>query len=77
MEQNAAVASKLSTRSRNLSQKRKSRASQGEGYDLSQQENSSWVPAGEHKDYQDASDEEEEEEAASEVRGRDKEAVAA
>ena len=79
VEQNAAVSSKLSTRARNLSQRRKNRT-QGEGYDLSQQDNSSWVPAGEHKGYQNEDEEDEEEEEASatgEQRGREHEPVAA
>ena len=87
VQQNAAVSSKLSTRSRTLSQRRKNRA-QGEGVDLSGQDQSLkdresglWVPAGAHRDYQDDEEEEEEEEevpANGEGRGREEErAVAA
>lgn len=85
--QNAAVSSKLSTRSRNLSQRRKNRTG-GEGVDLSGQDSSLkdresglWVPAGAHREYQDDEEEEEEEEetpANGEGRGREEErAVAA
>ena len=90
---NAAVAPKLSTRARNLSQRRKQRT-QGEGVDLSGQDSSMkdresglWVPAGAHREYADdgeeEEEEEEEEEAAgpalghSEERGRDGERVVA
>ena len=87
MTQNAAVSSKLSTRSRNLSQRRKSRT-QGEGVDLSGQDSSMkdresglWVPAGDHRGYQDEEEEEEEEEEAApangEARGREEERAAA
>lgn len=65
--QNAAVSSKLSTRARNLSQRRTKSRPTGEGVDLSGQDQSMkdresglWVPAGAHREYQ--SDEEEEEE---------------
>ncbi|KAI9891757.1 MAG: Eisosome core component [Vezdaea aestivalis] len=66
---NAAVSSKLSVRARTLSQRRK--RAQGEGVDLSHQDQSmkdrdSWVPASAHQagheDYEDDDDEEEEEE---------------
>lgn len=66
VEQNAAVASKLSTRSRTLSQRRKARAA-GEGVDLSEQdpgrESGMWVPASQHAGDYDDEDEE--------VRGRE------
>ena len=65
------MSSKLSTRSRNLSQRRKSRT--GEGVDLSGQdaslkdrESGLWVPAGQHREYADDEEEEEEEEAEGE-----------
>ncbi|KAL8784004.1 MAG: hypothetical protein Q9195_009214 [Heterodermia aff. obscurata] len=65
---NAAVAPKLSTRARNLSQRRKQRT-QGEGVDLSGQDSSLkdresglWVPAAAHREYGDDGEEEEEEE---------------
>jgi len=80
VEQNAAVKSKLSTRARTLSQRRANR-NQGEGVDLSNQDQQmdrdSWVPAGEHHgEYEE--DEEEEDEKADADRGRDEErAVAA
>lgn len=85
------MSSKLSTRARTLSQRRK--RAQGEGVDLSAQDQAmkdrdSWVPASAHQAGQDEYEEEEEEEdeeeeahgstkgsAASEKRGR--EAVAA
>ena len=58
VEQNAAVKSKLSTRSRNLSQRRQQRA---EGVDLSGQDQhmdrESWVPASQHQgEYEDDED---------------------
>ncbi|KAI4140444.1 MAG: hypothetical protein L6R39_005794 [Caloplaca ligustica] len=67
---NAAVKPKLSTRARNLSQRRHQRREQGEGVDLSGQDSSMkdrdsgglWVPAGAHREYQNPDDEEEEEE---------------
>ncbi|KAF2110024.1 Eisosome component PIL1-domain-containing protein [Lophiotrema nucula] len=85
VQQNAAVSSKLSTRSRTLSQRRRARARQGEGVDLSGQdqaldnrESGLWIPASEHQGngYE---DEEEEEDApstiATETRGREEERV--
>lgn len=70
---NAAVSSKLSTRAKNLSQRRKHGAGRRnpEGIDLSGQDPSSkdresglWVPAGAHREYadEDENDEEEHEE---------------
>lgn len=88
---NAAVKPKLSTRARNLSQRRRRDRDQGEGVDLSGQDSSMkdresglWVPAGAHREYQNDDDEEEEEEEeervqpghAGEVRGREDERVA-
>lgn len=84
---NASVKPKLSTRARNLSQRRHQHRDQGEGVDLSGQDSSMkdnresglWVPAGAHREYQNPDDdeeEEEEEEAAAphgEERGRDEE----
>lgn len=53
VEQAAAVSSKLSTRTRTLSQRRKARA---EGVDLSSQdptrESGMWVPAGQHAGFE-------------------------
>jgi len=57
VQQNAAVSSKLSTRSRTLSQRRKNAARRaGEGIDLSNQdqpldnrESGLWIPASEHQ----------------------------
>ena len=83
---NAAVSSKLSTRARNLSQRRKQRI-QGEGVDLSGQdtnmqgenrESGLWVPAGAHREYAEGEEEEEEEEEEApeghaEHRGREEE----
>ena len=74
VEQNAVVSSKLSTRARTLSQRRKART-QGEAVDLSGQDNTGWVPASQHSGYED--DEAEEESASVEARGRHEEAVAA
>ncbi|MCJ1258262.1 Eisosome core component [Lignoscripta atroalba] len=69
--QNAAVSSKLSTRTRNLSQRRnqnRAQRSQGEGVDLASQDqpmkdrgSGLWVPAGAHREYQDDDGDEEEE----------------
>lgn len=65
------MSSKLSTRARQLSQRRQNRAQrhQGEGVDLAGQdqplkdrESGLWVPAGAHREYQDDGDEDEEEE---------------
>lgn len=67
---NAAVSSKLSTRARNLSQRRKHGAGQRNpgGIDLSGQdpslkdrESGLWVPAGAHREYADEDENEEEE----------------
>ncbi|MCJ1239590.1 Eisosome core component [Varicellaria rhodocarpa] len=73
---NAAVSSKLSTRARNLSQRRhqnRGQRSQGEGVDLAGQdqplkdrESGLWVPAGAHREYQDDDEDEEEEEEIAE-----------
>lgn len=88
VQQNAAVHSKLSTRARNLSQRRKNAARRsGEGIDLSHQdqpldnrESGLWIPASEHQGngYE---DEEEEDDApstvATETRGREEERTVA
>ena len=82
MEPHAAVSSKLSTRARNLSQRRHAKAGGArEGVDLAGQDaplkgdRDSWVNAGEHQaEYED--EDEEEEEAASESRGREGPAAA-
>ena len=75
VEQNAAVSSKLSTRARTLSQRRKART-QGEGIDLSGQdterEGGLWVPASQHAGY----DDEEEASATGEARSRHEEVPA-
>lgn len=82
------MSSKLSTRARNLSQRRKNHTG-GEGVDLSGQDQSMkdresglWVPANAHREFQDDDEEEEEEEegipANGEGRGREEDrAVAA
>ncbi|KAI9680369.1 MAG: Eisosome core component [Trizodia sp. TS-e1964] len=72
VSQNAAVSSKLSHRSRTLSQRRNARRNHGEGIDLSHQdaphkdrESGVWVPASHHHAggaYEEPEDEEEEEE---------------
>ena len=85
VQRNAAVSSKLSTRSRTLSQRRKAKvAAGGEGVDLADQDRpmkgdrDSWVPANQHGEYDEAEQEEEEPEAPSgEARGREPEPVAA
>lgn len=79
---------KLSTRARNLSQRRHQHREQGEGVDLSGQDSSMkdresglWVPAGAHREYQNQDEEEEEEEEeessgphqGNEARGREEE----
>ena len=64
----ASVHSKLSVRSRTLSQRRKKKAANAEGVDLTGQDQplkhdrDSWVPAGQHGEYEQEEDEEEEEE---------------
>ena len=83
------MSSKLSTRARTLSQRRTNRQrNQGEGVDLAGQdqplkdrESGLWVPAGAHREYQEADDGEEEEEeeeghANGESRGREEERAA-
>lgn len=75
---NAAVSSSLSTRARTLSQRRKNAAAKrGEGVDLSNQDaplkgdRDSWVPAGQHGEYEQEEDDDEEDEIANgETRGR-------
>jgi len=85
VQQNAAVTSKLSVRSRTLSQRRRNAARrQGEGIDLSHQdqpldnrESGLWVPASEHHRNGGYEEDEEEEDASSTVitenRGREEE----
>jgi hypothetical protein len=80
VEQNAAVKSKLSTRSRTLSQRRHQRNQHQEGVDLSNQdqdlqsrESGLWIPASEHKHGGEYEDEELDEERALEARGREEE----
>lgn len=86
VSQNAAVSSKLSTRSRTLSQRRHARR-QGDGVDLSGQdqplenrESGLWIPASEHQGngYEDEDEEDAPSTVATETRGREEErAVAA
>jgi hypothetical protein len=84
VQQNASVTSKLSTRARTLSQRRRNQARhQGEGVDLSHQdqpldnrESGVWIPASEH--HGNGYDEEELDEdapstIATETRGREEE----
>lgn len=82
--QNAAVSAKLSTRARTLSQRRKNRRQ--EGLDLSHQdqamenrESGMWVPASEHRDYEEEDEEEDDSTVANgeHLRGREEERVAA
>ena len=79
---NAAVDSKLSTRSRTLSQRRKAKAERNsKGVDLAGQDKpmegdrDSWVPATQHGEYEE--EEEEEEEETNGERGRGEEPTAA
>ena len=64
----AQVNAKLSTRARTLSQRRKNTAAKREGVDLASQDQpmksdrDSWVPAGQHGEYEQEEEEEEEEE---------------
>merc|ERR1712225_117722 len=64
----AQVASKLSTRARNLSQRRKNAAKREGGVDLAGQDQpmkddrNSWVPAGQHGEYEQEEEDEEDEE---------------
>jgi hypothetical protein len=84
--QNAAVSSKLSTRARTLSQRRKN-AHRGEGVDLSHQdqplgdrESGLWIPASEHagNGYEEDEDElDAPSTVATETRGREEERVIA
>lgn len=82
--QNAAVSSKLSTRSRTLSQRRKNAAHRsGEGVDLSHQdqplgdrESGLWIPASEHQGNgyeEDEDDLDAPSTVATETRGREEE----
>lgn len=83
VQQNAAVSSKLSTRARTLSQRRRNAARrQGEGIDLSHQdqpldsrESGVWVPASEHHQGNGYEDDEEEDGSTvvTENRGREEE----
>ena len=77
VESNAAVSSKLSTRSRTLSQRRRNKNREG-GVDLAHQDQplkgdrDSGVDANQHEaEYEDEEEEEEEEVANGEARGRD------
>ena len=81
IEQNASVKSKLSTRTRTLSQRRKNR-NQEEGVDLSGQdqqmdrESGMWVPASQHgQEYEEDEEEDEEDEKVDPDRGREEERV--
>ena len=81
VQSNAVVSSKLSQRSRTLSQRRKKKMQ--EGHDLADQDKpmdgdrDSWVPAAQHGEYEEEEEEEEEEEAANgETRGREEPTVA-
>ena len=82
VEQNAAVTSKLSTRARTLSQRRQKVRQQGEGHDLSHQdqqmggerESGMWIPASAHQGQQeDLEDDDEDLESEKYGRGRDHE----
>ncbi|OAL56606.1 hypothetical protein IQ07DRAFT_554681 [Pyrenochaeta sp. DS3sAY3a] len=84
VSQNASVSSKLSQRSRTLSQRRRNQARRGEGVDLSGQdqpldsrESGLWIPASEHQgngyDDRDDLDDDVPSTVASEQRGREEE----
>ncbi|KAJ9657678.1 hypothetical protein H2201_008084 [Coniosporium apollinis] len=88
VEQNASVKASLSTRARQLSQRRKAGRHQGEGVDLSHQdapmenrESGLWIPASQHagNGYEDEQDEEEDERSTqvTEQRGREEERATA
>ncbi|KAK6422461.1 lipid-binding protein, partial [Oleoguttula sp. CCFEE 5521] len=86
VEQNASVKSSLSTRARNLSQRRQNRNT-GQGVDLASQdqphgdrESGLWIPASQHQSGEYEEDEEEGHEEStvdSELRGRDEHRVTA
>ncbi|KAH0142382.1 meiotic expression up-regulated protein 14, partial [Aureobasidium melanogenum] len=87
VEQNAAVTSSLSTRTRTLSQRRRNRH-QGEAVDLAGQDapmeqsrdSNLWIPASQHQHADRYEDDDEEEDASvanGSVRGREEERVAA
>ena len=86
VEQNAAVTSSLSTRTRTLSQRRRNRH-QGEAVDLAGQDapmeqsrdSNLWIPASQHHNADRYEDDDEEEDASvvNSVRGREEERVAA
>lgn len=87
VEQNAAVTSSLSTRTRTLSQRRRNRH-QGEAVDLAGQDapmeqsrdSNLWIPASQHHNADRYEDDDEEEDASvvnGSVRGREEERVAA
>ncbi|CAD0011449.1 unnamed protein product [Aureobasidium pullulans] len=86
VEQNAAVTSSLSTRTRTLSQRRRNRH-QGEAVDLAHQDapmenrdSNLWIPASQHHNAGTYEDDDEEEDASvvnGSIRGRDEERVAA
>jgi hypothetical protein len=89
VSQNASVSSKLSQRSRTLSQRRRNATRRGEeGVDLSGQdqplerESGLWIPASEHQgngydDRDELDDDEQHSTIASEQRGREEERIAA
>ncbi|EAT92271.2 hypothetical protein SNOG_00776 [Parastagonospora nodorum SN15] len=88
VSQNASVSSKLSQRSRTLSQRRRNATRRGEGVDLSGQdqtmdrESGLWIPASEHQgngydDRDELDDDEAHSTIASEQRGREEERVIA
>jgi hypothetical protein len=87
VEQNAAVTSSLSTRTRTLSQRRRNRH-QGEAVDLAGQDapmeqsrdSNLWIPASQHHNAENYEDDDEEEDASvanGSIRGREEERVAA
>jgi len=88
VEQNAAVSSSLSTRTRTLSQRRRNNRHQGEAVDLADQDapmeqsrdSNLWIPASQHHNsgrYEDDDEDEDASVANGSVRGREEERVAA
>lgn len=88
VEQNAAVSSSLSTRTRTLSQRRRNNRHQGEAVDLAGQDapmeqsrdSNLWIPASQHHNADRYEDDDEDEDASvvnGSVRGREEERIAA
>lgn len=82
VQSKANVKSNLSTRARQLSQRRKEKVANGQGVDLSQQdapmqgERDGWVPASQHGEYE-AEDDDDDQEHEGAQRGRQEDATTA